>query len=306
LNRTDLIMCLLNIPLIGRTRAKNIIRSYLHGTDLRGLIAKLYPFLSLSDSDFKRAWYKTLLQKSLAEERGIRIVSSFDSLYPRNFSSLKDYPPVLFLKGNSAILNRPGAAALVGSRQIGRKVMKLTEQIGEQLFIHGVTVVSGLALGCDTIAHKTALKNGGLTVAVLPCGPDIIYPDDNSPLYYQILENNGMILSEYVPGVYPAPFRFVERDRLQSGLSDFVILMESGQKGGSMHTANRAISQNRPLLVYQPDSFSVKTSGNRLLIKEEKVYPFRSLEDFIILMKNIPGIIRDCNRESDQLIFPYV
>ncbi|MDA3811249.1 MAG: DNA-protecting protein DprA [Spirochaetaceae bacterium] len=306
MNRTDFAMNLLNIPMIGRGRTKNILKNYSPLADPVQLINYFYPFLSIGEKEYRIAELTTKKQKYKADLSGIKILSHIDFFYPSLLLSIKDYPPVLYMRGNHAILNKPLAAALIGSRMCSEKLLKLTELIGEQLSFNGFTIISGLALGCDTRAHESAIKRKTDTIAVMPCGPDFIYPRENRILYSQILRNKGVILSEYGPGTHPAPYRFVERDRLQSGLANLVVLIEASVTGGAMYAAYSALKQKRPLLVFQPETESSHNSGNRLLILQEKVYPFSSLEEFILLMKNIGQIISDCNRDTDQLIFPYV
>jgi DNA processing protein len=240
-----------------------------------------------------------------SKQHHINIISPEDPAYPVSLKFIKDYPPLLFTKGKLSLLNNPPKAALLGSRCSGSNILELTEMAGEFLIARGYTIVSGLALGCDRMAHKTALKARKGTIAVMPCGPDIIYPRENEFLYREILAINGAIFSEYSPGIHPAPYRFVERDRLQSGISQIVVLVESSIKGGSMHTALSALRQNRPLLVHRPEHFSENNSGNKYLIEEHNVFPFRDIEEFICHINRIKSILRDCNRETDQLIFPY-
>jgi DNA processing protein len=128
-------------------------------------------------------------------------------------------------------------------------------------------VVSGLAFGCDAAAHRGCLDQGGYTAAVLPSGLDEIYPPQNRDLAARIAET-GCLLSEYPPGIRPARYRFVERDRLQSGLSDLVIVVESEIHGGAMHTAQFARRQGRRLLVFSPDRLigGELASGNQHLL----------------------------------------
>ena len=306
LNTRELLQILLNMPGIGMERAKNISSLYRDGQDLCQLIKNLYPLLPISEFSLNNAVsaMERIFQK--AESLNINIHCYKDYNYPLSFLSLNDFPPLIYSRGNTSALNRPLGAALIGSRRASDSILKMTELIGEQLIQNGFSIVSGLALGCDTVAHMTAIKHKRSTIALMPCGPDVVYPRENMFLYDQIMEINGLILSEYEPGISPAPFRFVQRDRLQSGMSQIVVLMESHFRGGAMHTANAALKQKKPLFVYVPSYHNESNGGNRYLLNSHKVIPFSSPNEFAHHMKHMRKILRDCNRETDQLIFPYV
>ncbi len=306
MNTRELLQILMNIPGIGRERTKKIITFHREGMELGSLIAELYPFLPINGSHIDEAKLNAFALFRKAEIENIDICSFKDSRYPAQLLSLEDFPPLIYTKGDIGILKRPLGAALVGSRKSRQSTLKLTEIIGEMLTQKGFTVISGMALGCDTIAHLTALKNKACTIAVMPCGPDVVYPGENHFLLRQILQSKGLIFSEYAPGVPPAPYRFVQRDRLQSGLSHIVVLMESRLQGGAMYAAHAALRQNRPLFVYSPDHYDESTSGNKYLLENNSVYSFSTPREFDLLMKNIHRIISDCHRDRDQLVFPYV
>jgi len=136
---------------------------------------------------------------------------------------------------------------------------------------------------------------------VLPGGPDYIYPRENTFLYEQMIEGGGVVLSEYGPGVPPAPYRFIRRDRLQSGLSQFVVLMASSLSGGAMHTVRAALDQGKPLYVYDPVHFSAGESGNKTLIRSGRGIPFRSPAELSRLMAG--GLPSCCQRPSNPLLF---
>ena len=305
MNTTDMALMLLNLPLIGRERSKKIILNYQDGIELQRLIRILYPFIHVTRSDLLNAWFMGEEQKRRIGESGIEILAFDDLAFPFRFLSLSDKPLLIFIKGNKELLNCRKSSAVIGSRFSGTEILNLTEMITRHLLIHNFTIISGLALGCDSVAHRTALVFKGFTSAVMPCGIDIIYPEDNRKLYGEILNNRGLIISEYGMSIQPAPFRFVERDRLQSGLSDLVVVMETAVNGGTMHTAISALKQKRTVLVYKPKVLSAKNSGNRKLINCEKVISFSDFDEFAEILGAIPFICRDCNRDSDQLLFPY-
>jgi DNA processing protein len=147
----------------------------------------------------------------------------------------------------------------------------------------GFVIVSGLAKGCDTVAHRGCLDAHGKTVAILGGGIDYIYPKENRPLADEILNTGGCLLSEYKPGMKPQPSFFVERDRLQSGLSQAVIVIETDVKGGSMHTVGFALSQNRLVACLGGHSGKYlshpKVQGTKLLISDGKASRLSNLEE---------------------------
>lgn len=302
LNTRELAQILINIPSVGGERTKKIIETY-RGGRLSCHINSLYPFLNINVGVMDKARRLAERESDLASTKGITILSWRDSLYPRRLLAIGDYPPLLYLIGSVPVLTGPLTAALIGSRNASRRILKLTALIGEILVSRGFTIVSGLASGCDTAAHLAALKRTRPTIAVMPAGPDYIYPRENDFLYRKMMEKKGLFLSEYGPGVPPAPYRFVRRDRLQSGLSQFVVLMASPPAGGAMHTAAAAVEQNRPLFVYDPGDFSRGELGNRHLINSGAGIPFHTPEEFIRLISGLPDAY--CQTMSDQLLFSH-
>jgi DNA processing protein len=176
----------------------------------------------------------------------ISVVGWFDDRFPALLRQMPDPPPVVFVRGDLAALSGL-AIAVIGTRQPARASSRYAHRLGEILSQNDITVVSGLAIGCDTAAHKGALDASGRTVAVLAHGLDTVYPARNRALAEDITSNGGCLVSEYPPETPPQRRFFVERDRLQSGLGDGVIVVESSLKGGSMHTARFCKEQKRVL-----------------------------------------------------------
>jgi len=300
LNTRELAQILINIPSIGGERTKKIIETYRAGSLTRH-VQNLYPFLAVDHRIIEKARARGLKENEMAARLGIGIISWRDKSYPERLLSIRDYPPLLYFKGSLSTLMRSPSTALIGSRRASSWILKQTALIGELLASLGHTIVSGLAAGCDAEAHLAALKRGAPTVAVLPGGPDYIYPRENAPLYEQMIEEGGAVLSEYGPGVPPAPYRFIRRDRLQSGLSQFVVLMASSLSGGAMHTAKAALDQGRILFVYDPGDFSACESGNKILIRSGRGIPFRSPGELSRLLSDRPAAC--CQRPPDPLLF---
>lgn len=218
-----------------------------------------------------------------SERANIKIICYDETSYPKRYLKLKDYPLILYVRGSVNILNSIKAIAIVGTREPTSYGVKIGERISEVFTENGFTIISGLALGCDTAAHKGCLNRKGNTVAVLASGLDYIYPKENKHLAYEIIENGGCLISEYPIGITPRPNFFVERDRLQSGLSLGVIVVETDIKGGTMHTVNFAIEQNRKLacLMSHPEKLlnHPKVQGNIILVKQGSAMPIRSNSD---------------------------
>ena len=176
------------------------------------------------------------------------------------------------------------AAAVVGSRRsshgaaVAFPALARSRGLASQAARSGFAVVSGLALGCDTAAHRGCLEANGITVAVLPCGLDRVAPVSNTNLAHRILDVSGFLAGEYPPGVPPRNFRFVERNRVIVALSRAVIVTEAQLKGGTMHTAHFALEQNKPLACYLPEG-EAPSPGCLHLVQEHNATPLRNPND---------------------------
>jgi DNA processing protein len=211
-----------------------------------------------------------------SEKLDIKIVNYFDEKYPTKLRNIPDPPVILFYKGNIEFLSKNILIAVVGTREPTEYGIRAAGTIGELFANCKIPVVSGLAEGCDAYAQQGCVNKNGQTVAVLAHGLDRIYPKQNENLAHEILSKNGCLLSEYAPGIRASKFSFVDRDRLQSGLSDAVIVVETGVKGGTMHTVNFCIKQNRVLgcISHPPNYLTLpQSAGNQMLIAEKKAIP---------------------------------
>ena len=142
-----------------------------------------------------------------------------DLCYPKELKKIKDSPPILYYKGDIGILNQQKNIAVIGSRKISENGIILAYNAGKIIGKNGFNVVNGLALGCDAEALKGALAAGGKCAVVLPCGTNEIYPKSNQWIAEEVLKQGGCLISEYPEGTRPEKYRFVQRDRLQSGMS---------------------------------------------------------------------------------------
>ena len=178
------------------------------------------------------------------------------------------------------------AVALVGTRRPSSAGTRVAYDFGAESALCGFVVVSGLALGCDSAAHRGCLSAAGTTAAVLPCGVDRVAPVANTQLGEAILESGGCFVSQYPPGTPPRPFRFVERNRVIAALSQAVIVMECERNSGTMHTARFTREQNKPLACYVPESGPV-SSGCRLLVDQHGAAPLRNRNDLKLFLNTL-------------------
>lgn len=199
-------------------------------------------------------------------EMGGRIVIHGDPEYPPSLTQIPDPPPVLYVLGELKQEDRI-ALAIVGSRAASTQGRLNAERISAELAGRGVTIVSGLAIGVDTWAHKGALMAGGRTIAVLGCGLDVPYPKYNRDLRRRIHEH-GALVSEFPLGTPPLPMNFPRRNRIISGISLGTLVVEAAQKSGSLITANFALDQGRDVFAVPGSIYSPLSSGVNTLIQK--------------------------------------
>lgn len=201
------------------------------------------------------------------ERLEITPVTRISDNYSDLLSGIVDPPPTLYVRGN-ADLNLERPFAIVGTRAPSRDGKRASEEFSQRLALSGATVVSGLARGVDTCAHEGCLKAGGRTVAVLGCGVDIVYPPENDKLYAAILESGGSVVSEYAPGTAPLAQYFPARNRIISGLSEGVLVVEGALRSGGLITANDALDQGRDLFAVPGSIYSTASQGPNWLLMQ--------------------------------------
>ena len=203
---------------------------------------------------------------SLLNEVGGKIITLKDDDYPKRLKDIYDPPALLYVRGE--LRNEDELAiAIVGSRKTSPYGRWFTEKIAQDLAYHKVTVVSGIARGIDSVAHRGALQGGGRTIAVLGCGVDVIYPSENRNLFYQIIEQ-GAILSEFPMGSPPEGGHFPRRNRIISGLSIGVVIVQASAESGSLITAGYALEQGREVFAVPGNVGAEGSRGTNRLIKE--------------------------------------
>ena len=204
--------------------------------------------------------------KRIAQAGGFFLTRA-DEAYPERLTEIYDPPAVLWMRGDVRLLKRPGIA-VVGTRQPTPYGAGMAEMLSRDLAGRGMAILSGMARGVDTAAHKGALDAGGKTVAVWGTGIDVVYPKENRKLAERIVEKGGAIVSEYAMGTFPAPQNFPIRNRILSGMSVGVLVVEAGEYSGTRITARCAMEQNRDVYAVPGNVTNKNAWGPNTLIKQ--------------------------------------
>lgn len=218
----------------------------------------------------------------------IIVLEQNDVNFPKKLLSIHNPPIRLYVKGDVTILKDKGVA-IIGTRNPTEYGKKAAYRLSEIFTNNGFNIISGLALGCDTHAHEGCLNANGKTIAILAHGLDVIYPKENKKLSEKILENGGCLISEYPINTKIEKYNFINRNRLQSGLSCGIIVIETDITGGTMHTVNHAIKQNKLIGVLGGHSEKYinenSIKGNYKLLENKEYYKLsspREIDNFIL------------------------
>lgn len=196
----------------------------------------------------------------------VTLIPKIDSRFPKLLLEIPNAPRVLYGKGNEKLLQNT-CIAIVGTRKATGEGLRLAREFARDLAARGITIVSGLAIGIDAAAHEGALEAHGKTIAVLGNGLDEVYPKQNERLAQEILENDGLLISEYPSGTPSLPHQFLERNRIVSGVSVGVIVVEAPERSGALSTAAHALEQNREVFVLPGPVKHPNYKGSHGLIK---------------------------------------
>lgn len=246
-------------------------------------------------------WGEIDKERAKLEKMGVNILTIKDSKYPKLLKNIPDAPIILYKKGRLKI--GTDTIAIVGSRRATFEGMNLAEKIAHTLSSIGITVVSGLARGIDSSAHKGALKEKGKTIGILGCGIDICYPPENMRLFEKMGEE-GAILTEYSLGEKPLAFHFPERNRIIAGLSKGILVIEASKRSGSLITARLALEYGREVMAIPGSIFNEDYKGANALIKEGAKL-IEGIEDIItscfprLELKKEQGI--DMDKDEDNI-----
>ena len=215
-----------------------------------------------------RASIQSLAALAIARgaSRGLTPLVWTDAAYPPMLAAIVDPPPMVWLRGCVEALERQ-AVAIVGSRAGSPYALAVAERLAADLAERGIAIVSGLARGVDSAAHRGALGAGGTTIGVLGSGADVVYPSEHKTLA-QEMTARGAVLSELVPGTRPLPMFFPMRNRIISGLSRAVVVVEAGEKSGSLITARAALDQGRDVLAVPGNVLSGRNRGSHALLRD--------------------------------------
>jgi len=200
------------------------------------------------------------------ERYKVKVLTYNSPAYPQRLKEIYDYPPVLYVRGN-LLPEDECCLAVVGTRRATVYGRQVTEEIVSDLARNKITIISGLAKGIDSIAHRATLEASGRTIAVFGCGLDIVYPAENAKLAREIMEH-GALISEYPLGIRPKADNFPRRNRIMSGMSLGVLVVEAGESSGALITANQALEQNRDVFAIPGSILSPASKGTNHLIQE--------------------------------------
>jgi DNA processing protein len=270
-----------------------------------GISKNLYNKFHSFRNSFDLKDYLKKLNKTKVETIGYT-----EKEYPDSLKKLDSPPIVLYCKGNLDLLNSYNNIGVVGARKITSYGKDVTEKITSELVSNGFLIVSGLAFGVDAAAHKTALENHGNTIAVLGCGVDCCTPSENQNLYEKILDNKGLIISEYPLGMPPSKGSFPARNRIIAGMSLGVLITEAAEDSGSLITAGEAIKLGLPVFAVPGSINSMMSKGALKLLKQgaklaqnaQDIMDELNIKDQILNIKKTNKIFKNLNAGEKKIV----
>ena len=281
-------LCLTLIPNIGAVQAKILLENYTAADIFKTnptQLEKIEGIGTIRANSIKKfiAFDKAEEEIRFIEKYKIKPLFLTDDQYPKRLLNCYDSPTLLFYKGD-ADLNASKIIAIIGTRKHTEYGKQQTEKLITELSSQNILVVSGMAFGIDSIAHKSALKNELPTVGVLAHGLDQIYPPDNSNLAKDMVKNGGGLLTEFRSNTKPDKHNFPTRNRIVAGMSDATIVIETGEKGGSMITAELANGYNKDVFALPGRANDNKSAGCNFLIRNNKAVLLTDAEQIIEMM----------------------
>src|SRR5229473_2535473 len=259
-------------PGLGPTRVRKLVQHFgsaerVFHASLTELEATGMPVVSAQSLATGKSMELAQQEIAKAVECGARIIALADSAYPARLKEIYDPPVVLFVRGNVEVLSSPGIA-MVGTRHPTPYGSGMAERLSKDLAARGLVIISGMARGVDTASHRGAIAAGGKTVAVFGTGINVIYPKENSRLSEQILSLGGALISEFPVGTFAAPQNFPIRNRIISGMSAGVLVVEAAEYSGTRITARCALEQNRDVYAVPGNVTNKSSWGPNTLIKQ--------------------------------------
>ena len=261
---------------VGATHVRRFIEDFGSPYDAWEAVKKvenLKPYIHISNAD-KRAIASSAKDEKLdyiihkIDEYKMDVTTFLDKDFPSILNHIYNSPAILFMRGNRALLDkRLNRIALVGARRCSLYGRNVARMLGKELGKYSTIIVSGGARGIDTHGHEGLLASLGYGIVVMGCGLDIVYPRENTKLFDRILQNNGLLVSEYPPGTPPSAKHFPARNRIISGLSRGVIVVEAKGSSGSLITADMAVSEGRDVFVVPCNLLDHTADGNKFLMR---------------------------------------
>ena len=294
---------------VGATHVRRFIEDFGSPYDAWQAVKKvenLKPYTHISTAD-KRAIASSAKDEKLdyiihkIDEYKMDVTTFLDKDFPSILNHIYNPPAILFMRGNRALLDkRLNRIALVGARRCSLYGRNVARMLGKELGKYSTIIVSGGARGIDTHGHEGLLASLGYGIVVMGCGLDIVYPRENTKLFDRILQNNGLLVSEYPPGTPPSAKHFPARNRIISGLSRGVIVVEAKGSSGSLITADMAVSEGRDVFVVPCNLLDHTADGNKFLMRNG-AFVLTGYEDIV---KEYHLTLRDMFSTKEKLLPP--
>lgn len=294
---------------VGATHVRRFIEDFGSPNDAWEAVKKvenLKPYSHISNTD-KRAIASSAKDEKLdyiihkIDEYKMDVTTFLDKDFPSILNHIYNPPAILFMRGNRALLDkRLNRIALVGARRCSLYGRNVARMLGKELGKYSTIIVSGGARGIDTHGHEGLLASLGYGIVVMGCGLDIVYPRENTKLFDRILQNNGLLVSEYPPGTPPSAKHFPARNRIISGLSRGVIVVEAKGSSGSLITADMAVSEGRDVFVVPCNLLDHTADGNKFLMRNG-AFVLTGYEDIV---KEYHLTLRDMYSTKEKLSPP--
>ena len=294
---------------VGATHVRRFIEDFGSPYDAWDAVKKvenLKPYTHISNTD-KRAIASSAKDEKLdyiihkIDEYKMDVTTFLNKDFPSILNHIYNPPAILFMRGNRALLDkRLNRIALVGARRCSLYGRNVARMLGKELGKYSTIIVSGGARGIDTHGHEGLLTSQGYGIVVMGCGLDIVYPRENTKLFDRILQNNGLLVSEYPPGTPPSAKHFPARNRIISGLSRGVIVVEAKGSSGSLITADMAVSEGRDVFVVPCNLLDHTADGNKFLMRNG-AFVLTGYEDIV---KEYHLTLRDMFSTKEKLLPP--
>jgi len=309
MEKIEFLITLLELKGVGRITAVEMYKSFfspsIEVSDIMKNIEVSFPKFKFLESDILNA--NNIANRIIEQcnDLEIGIVDFTSPLYPVKLNDLKNKPVLLYYRGKIDRLNSKPSIAIIGTREPSKYGVEITKMYSTYLVENDINIISGLALGIDGIGQESTLNAGGYTVAFIAQGLNTkIYPPDNRQLADRIVLEGGAIISEYKPDEPANRSSFVERDRLQSGASNAVLVIETDVIGGTMHAVKEMVKLGRTIATLDhPEKFRMnnqKSNGNQMLIKEGTAIPVFDKES----LKKLVAMIQDSDKSYSRIKEP--